>query len=127
MPAHLAEWLLTSEQFEPVPATPGLYRLRQPERDGQRRARQAVSDLRRLGHAVHADFSVDPALAPSPPRPARPNSPMERRSRLAQAAGRTTQSGTPPTTSPPSARPLPPPQPTFAPTVHLTASGGRTR
>ncbi|MDJ0464696.1 hypothetical protein [Streptomyces sp. H27-C3] len=128
LPQHLAEWFLTREQFEPVPTTPGLYRLSEPERDGHRRTRQAVTDLRRRGYAVHADIVLDPAVSPGPPRPALPNGLLERRSRLAQAAaGRTTQRGTPPTTSPPSARPIPP-KPSYAPTVHLTASGaGRSR
>lgn len=128
MPPHLAEWFLTREQFEPVPTNPGLYRLSEPERDGHRRARQAVTDLRGQGYAVHADITLDPALSPGPLRPAPPNGLLERRNRLAQAAaGRTTQRGTRPTTSLPSARPAPP-KPSFAPTVHLTASGGgRTR
>lgn len=119
---------MTREQFEPVPTTPGLYRLSEPEREGHRRARQAVTDLRRQGYAVHADIPLDPAVSPGPPRPALPNGLLERRSRLAQAAaGRTTQRGTTPTTSPPSARPIPP-KPSFAPTVHLTATGaGRSR
>ncbi|WP_280863763.1 hypothetical protein [Streptomyces sp. SAI-144] len=125
---HLAEWFLVREQFEPVPFSPGLYRLTEPERDGLRRTRQAVHDLRSLGYSVQADVRPDPSLSAGPPRPDRPNGLRERRSRLAQAAaGRTTQRATPPTTSPPSARPIPP-KPTYAPTVHLTASGsGRSR
>lgn len=125
MPAHLAHWYLEREQFEPVPGEPGLYRLSEPERDGPRRTRQAVHDLRRQGYTVQADIRLDPAVSASPPRPVRPNGLLERRSRLAQAAaGRTTQCrATPPTTSPPAARPIPP-KPTYAPTVHLTASGG---
>ncbi|MEU2222683.1 hypothetical protein [Streptomyces sp. NPDC018347] len=118
MPAHLAHWFLEREQFEPVPATPGLYRLSEPERDGVRRTRQAVHDLRRL----------DPAVPAGPAHPARPHGLQERRSRLAQAAaGRTTQRSAPPTTAPPAVRPIPP-KPTSAPTVHLTAvTGGRPR
>jgi hypothetical protein len=124
MPSHLAQWFLLREQFEPVPSEPGLYRLSEPERDGPRRTRQAAHDLRRQGYAVHADIALDPAASASPPRPVLPNGLLERRSRLAQAAaGRTTQRGTAPTTSPPSARPIPP-KPTYAPTVHLTVSGG---
>ncbi|WP_329371191.1 hypothetical protein [Streptomyces sp. NBC_01483] len=125
MPAHLAHWYLEREQFEPVPGEPRLYRLSEPERDGPRRTRQAVHDLRRQGYTVQADIRLDPAVSASPPRPVRPNGLPERRSRLAQAAaGRTTQRRTtPPTTSPPAARPIPP-KPTYAPTVHLTASGG---
>ncbi|MBC9723741.1 hypothetical protein [Streptomyces sp. TRM68367] len=128
MPAHLAHWYLEREQFEPVPEEPGLYRLSEPERDGPRRTRQAVHDLRRQGYTVQADIRLDPSLSAGPPRPVPPNGLQERRSRLAQAAaGRTTQRATPPTTSPPSARPIPP-KPTYAPTVHLTASGsGRSR
>ncbi|MGW2698370.1 hypothetical protein [Streptomyces sp. NPDC001296] len=127
MSPHLAQWFLVREQFEPVPDEPGLFRLSEPERDGPRRTRQAVHDLRRQGYAVHADIPLAPAASASPPRPVRPNGLPERRSRLAQAAaGRTTQRGTPPTTSP-AARPVPP-KPTYAPTIHLTASGGgRTR
>ncbi|AWK11622.1 hypothetical protein DDQ41_24915 [Streptomyces spongiicola] len=128
MPSHLAQWFLLREEFEPVPDEPGLFRLSEPERDGPRRTRQAVHDLRRQGYAVHADIALDPAASASPPRPVLPNGLLERRSRLAQAAaGRTTQRGTAPTTSSPSARPIPP-KPTYAPTVHLTASGsGRSR
>ncbi|MER0445787.1 hypothetical protein ABR738_14655 [Streptomyces sp. Edi4] len=128
MSAHLAQWFLVREQFEPVPGEPGLFRLSEPERDGARRTRQAVHDLRRHGYAVHADIALDPAASASPPRPVLPNGLLERRSRLAQAAaGRTTQRGTAPTTSPPPARPVPP-KPTYAPTVHLTASStGRPR
>ncbi|MGA5200583.1 hypothetical protein [Streptomyces variegatus] len=124
LPAHIAHWYLEREQFEPVPGEPGLYRLSEPERDGPRRTRQAVDDLRLLGYTVQADMRLDPALSVGPPRPVRPNGLQERRSRLAQAAaGRTTQRATPPATSLPSARPIPP-RPTYAPTVHLTASGG---
>ncbi|MGC0400388.1 hypothetical protein RKD27_003032 [Streptomyces sp. SAI-126] len=124
LPAHIAHWYLEREQFEPVPGEPGLYRLSEPERDGRRRTRQAVDDLRLLGYTLQADMRVDPAVSASPPRPVRPNGLQERR-RLAQAAaGRTTQRrATPPTTSAPAARPIPP-KPTYAPTVHLTASGG---
>ncbi|MER6424696.1 hypothetical protein [Streptomyces sp. NPDC001137] len=124
VPAHLAHWYLVREQFEPVPDEPGLYRLSEPERDGPRRTRQAVHDLRRQGYTMQADICLDPSISAGPPRPVRPNGLQERRSRLAQAAaGRTTQRSTPPTTSPPSARPIPP-KPTSAPTVHLAAPGG---
>ncbi|MFG2836437.1 hypothetical protein ACGFYE_15745 [Streptomyces zaomyceticus] len=124
MPEHLAHWFLEREQFEPVPGQPRLFRLVEPERDGPRRTRQAVHDLRRQGYTVHADIPLDPAASAGPPRPVRPHGLQERRSRLAQAAaGRTTQRAAPPTTSPPTARPIPP-RPTYAPTVHLTAAGG---
>ncbi|MFE5162957.1 hypothetical protein ACFRNT_31520 [Streptomyces sp. NPDC056697] len=128
MSAHLAHWYLEREQFEPVPGEPGLYRLSEPERDGPRRTRQAVHDLRRQGYTVQADIRLDPAVSASPPHPVRPNGLQERRSRLAQAAaGRTTQRATAPTTSLPTVEPIPP-KPTYAPTVHLTASGnGRSR
>jgi hypothetical protein len=128
MPAHLAHWYLAREQFEPVPGHPGLYRLSEPERDGPRRTRQAVHDLRRQGYTVQADIRLDPAASDSPARPVRPNGLQERRSRLAQAAaGRTTQRSTPPATSTAAARSIPP-KPTYAPTVHQTASsGGRSR
>ncbi|WP_330347801.1 hypothetical protein [Streptomyces sp. NBC_00582] len=39
IPTHLAHWFLVREQFEPVPDTPGLYRLAHPEQDGLRRTR----------------------------------------------------------------------------------------
>ncbi|MFJ6752179.1 hypothetical protein ACIQNI_28950 [Streptomyces sp. NPDC091266] len=124
MPAHLAHWYLDREQFEPVPGEPGMYRLSEPEHDGPRRTRQAVHDLRRQGYTVQADIPLDSAVSASPPRPVRPNGLQERRSRLAQAAaGRTTQRATPPTTSSPAARPIPP-KPIYAPTIHLTDSGG---
>ncbi|MFJ4703676.1 hypothetical protein ACIP6I_02280 [Streptomyces anulatus] len=129
MPTHLAQWYLEREQFEPVPGEPALYRLSEPERDGIRRTRQAVHDLRSQGYTVQADIRLDPARSPRPPRPARPNGLMERRSRLAQAAaGATTQRrATPPTTSAPAARPVPP-KPAYTPTVHPTASSsGRSR
>lgn len=44
---------------------PGLYRLTDPGRDGLRRARQAVHDLRAKGFTVHADYTLDPAPEPS--------------------------------------------------------------
>ncbi|MFG2430310.1 hypothetical protein [Streptomyces sp. NPDC048590] len=127
MPAHLAHWFLEREQFEPVPDEPGLYRLSEPERDGARRTRQAVLDLRSHGYTVRANIRLDPMQSATAARPARPNGLQGRRSRLAQAAaGRTTQRATAPTTSPPSARPIPP-KPTYAPTAHLTAETGRSR
>ncbi|MGQ5594001.1 hypothetical protein ACUJ8N_07210 [Streptomyces sp. ESR1.13] len=128
IPQHLAHWFLEREQFEPVPGELGLYRLSEPERDGVRRTRQAVHDLRRHGYTVQADIRLNPALSTGPPRPVRPRGLQERRSRLAQAAaGRTTQRSTSPTTAPVSARSFPP-EPTYAPTVHLTAvAGGRSR
>ncbi|MFC9131379.1 hypothetical protein ACFT4A_31695 [Streptomyces sp. NPDC057099] len=128
LPAHLAHWYLEREQFEPVPGNPGLYRLTEPGRDGIRRTRQTVHDLRRHGYTVQADIRLDPSLPAGPPRPARPNGLQERHSRLAHAAaGRTTQRSAPPTTAPPAARPIPP-KPTYSPSVHLTAAtGGRSR
>ncbi|MBB4984193.1 hypothetical protein GGE06_005139 [Streptomyces sp. SFB5A] len=101
----------------------------EPERDGPRRTRQAVHDLRRHGYTVHADVALDPAASASPPRPARSNGLAERRNRVAQAAaGRSPQRAQPPTTTLPSARPIPP-KPAYAHTVHLTASAaaGRSR
>lgn len=120
MPAHLARWFLVREQFEPVPGHPRLFRLTQPERDGPRRARQAVQDLRRHGYAVHADMALDPATSSNPPPPRRSNGPSDRRTRLAQAAvSRTRQRRTAATASPPST----PPRPAYAPTAHLHAAG----
>ncbi|MER8041275.1 hypothetical protein [Streptomyces sp. NPDC094032] len=70
LPEHLAHWLLACEQFLPLTACPGLYGLSDPDRDGARRTRQAVSDLRRMGYPVHADHLLDPDRCPSEP-PAR--------------------------------------------------------
>ncbi|MFH8751915.1 hypothetical protein ACH4GK_33645 [Streptomyces rimosus] len=127
MPAHLAHWFLVREQFEPVDGQPGLFRLTEPERDGPRRTRQAVHDLRRSGYAVHADVVLDPAASPNPPRPIRPHGFSEHRSRIAQAAGRVSLRRPAPTTSAPPARPIPP-KPTYAPTVHLPPpTTGRSR
>lgn len=119
-PGHLADWLLTREQFEPIPGAAGLYRLTTAERDGQRRARQAVHDLRRLGFRVHADASLDP---PAPPRPVQDRGMHERRSRLAQAAARSS-----PQIGPARATSVPPVQPDPAahvPTVHPPRSPGK--
>ncbi|GCD41862.1 hypothetical protein [Streptomyces paromomycinus] len=65
-PDHLAHWYLVREQFVPVLEAPGLYRLTHPHRDGLRRTRQAVHDLRRRW-TVHADDVLDaaPHTAPS--------------------------------------------------------------
>ncbi|MEU0204307.1 MULTISPECIES: hypothetical protein [unclassified Streptomyces] len=127
MPGHLAHWYLQCEQFEPVPGEPRLYRLREPERDGPRRTRQAIHDLRRQGYAVQADIRHDPSLSTDPPRRVRPNRFQERRSPLAQAAaGRTTQRSRPPTSSAPTARP---PKPTYASpaTLPTSATASTTR
>ncbi|MET9294368.1 hypothetical protein [Streptomyces sp. NPDC003077] len=69
-----------------MPGTPGLYRLSEPHRDGARRTRQAVHDLRRHGYRVQADYALDPALPSDPPRPVISHELSERRSRIAQAA-----------------------------------------
>ncbi|MFD5747450.1 hypothetical protein [Streptomyces sp. NPDC127033] len=63
---HLAHWYLTREQFEPVPDAPELFRLTEPDRDGARRTRQAVHDLRRHGFTLDADVALDPAASPGP-------------------------------------------------------------
>ncbi|MEU3009022.1 hypothetical protein [Streptomyces sp. NPDC006863] len=121
-PAHLAHWLLTRLQFEPVPQEPGLYRLSDPQQDGARRARQAAQDLRAQSYAVHVDADVAHAGS-APSHPAHPNGLAERRTRIAHAAAtRPPQRGVAPTVSAPSIRPVPP-KPTYAPTVHLTGSG----
>jgi hypothetical protein len=125
MPSHLAHWFLVREQFEPVPDQPDLFRLTEPERDGPRRTRQAVHDLRRLGYTV--DVALDPAASAGPPRPVRPNGLSERLSRIAQAASRSPQRRSAPITSAPTARPIPP-KSSYAPTVPLPAStAGRSR
>ncbi|WUS29324.1 hypothetical protein OG357_05925 [Streptomyces sp. NBC_01255] len=127
VPSHLAHWFLVREQFEPVPGEPRLFRLTDPEHDGSRRTRQAVHDLRRVGYAVHADFLLDPAASASPPHPAQSHGLMKRRSRVAQAASARSPHRPPsPTTARPDTR-LIPPKPDYAPTVHLTASGGAGR
>ncbi|MFE9686767.1 hypothetical protein [Streptomyces sp. NPDC006285] len=116
----LAHWLLTREQFEPVPGTPGLFRLTDPERDGPRRAAQAAHSLRGLGYAVHTDYT----LALTAESGLRPTS-TDSRAPLVQAAARTSpQLRTAPTTRPAPARALPP-KPAYAPTVHRDA--GRSR
>ncbi|MER5443128.1 hypothetical protein [Streptomyces sp. NPDC002790] len=108
IPAHLANWYLVREQFEPVPDTPGLYRLTSPEKDGIRRTRQAVHDLRRHGYEVQADYRLDPGRSASPPRPALRGGLMERRNRIAQAAAtRSPQQHGAPTTAPPEFLPQP--------------------
>ncbi|QPP05180.1 hypothetical protein G4Z16_00875 [Streptomyces bathyalis] len=76
---HLAEWYLTREQFQQLPGTPGLYRLRVPEQDGRRRAQQAVKDLRAHGFTVHTDLALDPAAR-------QPVMLTERRNRRAEAS-----------------------------------------
>ncbi|MEU7086863.1 hypothetical protein [Streptomyces achromogenes] len=125
MPAHLGHWFLTREQFEPVPGHPALFRLTEPDRDGARRARQAVNDLRALGYTVDADLRLDPDPPSRSARPGRSHATPERRARLAQAAAvRSPQHrATPPTTAP--ARQPIPPKPANAPTVHLHT--GRSR
>ncbi|NUS85585.1 MAG: hypothetical protein HOY75_23355 [Streptomyces sp.] len=108
IPAHLADWFLVREQFEPVPGTPGLYRLTNPEQDGIRRTRQAVHDLRRHGYEVRADYSLAPGRSASPPQPTVRNGLMERRNRIAQAAAtRSPQRRGAPTTALPEYLPQP--------------------
>ncbi|MER0483155.1 hypothetical protein ABR737_33290 [Streptomyces sp. Edi2] len=128
MPAHLAHWFLVREQFEPVPDQPGLFRLTEPERDGPRRTRQAVHDLRRHGYDVQTDVALDPAASASPPRPIQSNGLSDRRSRIAQAAaGQSPQYGMTPTASLPPARSALP-EPGYAPTARFPDSApGRSR
>ncbi|MER5885861.1 hypothetical protein ABT160_18665 [Streptomyces sp. NPDC001941] len=57
---HLARWFMSREQFEPVPGTPGLFRLRDPDWDGVRRTRAAVCALRVHRFEVRADPVLDP-------------------------------------------------------------------
>ncbi|WP_435059129.1 hypothetical protein [Streptomyces sp. bgisy060] len=70
-----------------MPGRTGLYRLATPEYDGVRRTRQAVHDLRRHGFDVYADYALDPAESAGPPQVQPRAGLMERRSRIAQAAG----------------------------------------
>ncbi|MFC8708876.1 MULTISPECIES: hypothetical protein [unclassified Streptomyces] len=103
-PAHLAHWYLTREQFEPVPGHTGLFRLTEPKRDGPRRTRQAVHDLRAQGYTVTTDIGLDPQPQPRPQGPSRLGRPT-----VAQAAStRSPQHRSTPTASPPAARPIPP-------------------
>lgn len=107
---------------------PGLYRLSEPERDGLRRTRQAVNDLRRQGYTVQADIRLDPALTDGPPFPFRPSDTPDRRTTLAQAAAlRTTQRPAHLTAAHPPARPMSS-VPARAPAVRPAAPGsGRSR
>ncbi|MEU5162306.1 hypothetical protein AB0G74_22245 [Streptomyces sp. NPDC020875] len=113
MPAHLADWYLTREQFETVPDRPGFYRLTDPGRDGTRRARQAVHDLRVQGFTVHADYTLDPASEHDLPELLA----TARQTRLARAA--TTRSPQLTTT----ASPVPPPAPAPAATADVRRAG----
>ncbi|OAR26589.1 hypothetical protein A8W25_28415 [Streptomyces sp. ERV7] len=108
--AHLAHWYLTAERFEPLPATPDLYRLTGAgsHQDARRRAIQVVHDLRHAGFAVDADYSLDPALTSAPPRAANRPSPAARHARIAQAARTSTILTAPPHhAAPRTAPPLP--------------------
>ncbi|MFB7630511.1 hypothetical protein ACFC0M_06120 [Streptomyces sp. NPDC056149] len=127
MPAHLAHWYLTRQQFEPIPERPGMYRLTNPDQDGMRRTRQTVHDLRNHGYAVRADYSLDPTLTPGPRHnPIAVHARTERRSRIAQAAAGQSPQRAPAPSAPSSTRPLPPP--TSAPTARTTApASGRSR
>ncbi|MER5782646.1 hypothetical protein ABT104_13100 [Streptomyces mobaraensis] len=116
LPAHLAHWFLTREQFEPVPDRTGLYRLSDPDRDGRRRTRQAVHDLRRHGYTVQADYTLDPAMTPGPPHSLGHRGLAERRSQIAQAAATPSPQQSPALRTSPGARSIPP-RPTHAPAV----------
>ncbi|MDF3292414.1 hypothetical protein P3G67_24910 [Streptomyces sp. RB6PN23] len=129
MPANLAHWFLTREQFEPVPERPGVYRLTNPGQDGMRRTRQAIHDLRRHGYAVQADYSLDPVITPGPSHnPIAVHAHTERRSRIAHAAAARSPQRGPALSTSPGARPVPP-QPSYPPTVGITqsTSAGRGR
>ncbi|GAA2254841.1 hypothetical protein GCM10010232_50080 [Streptomyces amakusaensis] len=82
LPAHIADWYLVRLQFETVPDRPGLYRLSDPDRDGLRRARQAVHDLRVQGLTIQADYILDTEPEPSLPE----RLVLARQTRLARAA-----------------------------------------
>ncbi|MCM2579691.1 hypothetical protein [Streptomyces meridianus] len=100
LPAHVAHWFLVREQFQSLPDQPDLFRLIEPERDGPRRTRQAIQDLRSHGFTVHVDTVLDPTASAGPPCPTRPNGLAERRSRIARAAtDRSLQRGVAPVTS----------------------------
>jgi hypothetical protein len=59
--------------FHPIPGRRQLYALAEPDRDGIRRARQAVQSLRIVRYQVAADAAFEPdttiAADPAPPRP----------------------------------------------------------
>ncbi|MEU9369555.1 hypothetical protein AB0D71_33750 [Streptomyces avermitilis] len=124
IPAHLADWFLVREQFEPIPETPGLYRLTHPQQDGVRRTRQAVLDLRRHGYEVQADYPLDPALTPGPPQPAVRNGLMERRNPIAQAAATRSPQGP---TAPAATLPGFLPQPAAVPVGGRAQTAGKGR
>ncbi|NEB01973.1 hypothetical protein G3I78_23305 [Streptomyces sp. SID13726] len=115
---HLADWLLTREQFEPIPDSPGHYRLLQPAYDGLRRARQAAQDLRRLGYQVHTDATLTPGRSPGPPQLGVYNGLLESRVRVAQAAA---------TRSPQHLAAPASPLPTGVPQATAVPAGGRAR
>jgi hypothetical protein len=79
IPRHLADWYLKSEQFDSVPGEPGLYRLSDPQRDGHRRTRQTVHDLRRKGYVIDADPTLDPTVTADRQGLVTPSEPHERR------------------------------------------------
>ncbi|MDX6350380.1 MAG: hypothetical protein QOF84_5170 [Streptomyces sp.] len=60
--------------FHPVPGRRQLYALAEPERDGIRRARQAVQSLRIVRYQVAADAAFEPDIvfAPDPAPPEQP-------------------------------------------------------
>lgn len=117
---HLAEWFLVREQFEPVTGAAGLYRLTDVQRDGIRRARQTVKDLRNLGYTVHADRVLEPA-GTGRTRAALTTSTEQRRARLSHAAAARSPQTAPARTGVPVARTSPPVVATAAP------STGRSR
>jgi hypothetical protein len=116
---HLAEWFLVREQFEPVTGAAGLYRLTDAQRDGIRRARQTVKDLRNLGYTVHTDRILEPADT-GRPRPALSTNTEQRRGRLSRAAA----AWSPQTARARTAGPLAPTTPAVAPAA---SSMGRSR
>ncbi|MEU8543199.1 hypothetical protein AB0C52_24980 [Streptomyces sp. NPDC048717] len=83
---HLAHWYLIREMFEPVPGKPHLYQLTYPDRDPERRGRQAVHDLRRRGFEVQADYKLDPDRSAPSAAPHQADGPAVRRARIARAA-----------------------------------------
>ncbi|WP_406463337.1 hypothetical protein OH768_47775 [Streptomyces sp. NBC_01622] len=118
VPGHLADWLLTREQFEPIPGASGRYRLIHPHHDGLRRTRQAAQDLRRLGYRVHTAAALTPARTPGPPQPGVNNGLLEHRARIAQAAA---------TRSPRNPAAPATPLPEVTPQTAAVPGGGRAR
>ncbi|MGY4968339.1 hypothetical protein ACWGCC_03790 [Streptomyces nigrescens] len=65
--ALVTDHVLQGLGFQPVPGT-SLYALTEPQRDGDRRASEAITLLRNAKYIVDADMSLDPSPPPRDPR-----------------------------------------------------------